>query len=58
MAIPLTYLEMQLWIGKQTLSDPHLSLYLQRERIPADVAHRLLSEKYKKPKRKRLWKRR
>ena len=42
MPIPLTSLEMQLWIGKQTLSDPHLNLYLQRERIPADVAHHLL----------------
>tara|TARA_R100000306_G_scaffold15529_1_gene19984 strand:- start:278 stop:514 length:237 start_codon:yes stop_codon:yes gene_type:complete len=38
---------MHLWIGKQTLSDPHLNLYLQRERIPADVAHHLLYSGHK-----------
>ena len=47
MPIPLTYLEMHLWIRKQTLSDPHLNLYLQRERIPADVAHHLRYNEHK-----------
>ena len=45
MPIPLTYLEMQLWIGKQTLSNPHSRLLHQRERIHVDAVPHSHSKK-------------
>ena len=47
MPIPLTYLEMQLWIGTTTHSDRRsISPHLQ-EHLPADVVHHLLYNGYK-----------
>jgi ABC-type uncharacterized transport system fused permease/ATPase subunit len=48
MPIPLTYLEMQKWIMKTTHSDPHLNLYLQRERIHVDAVPHSHSKTWRK----------
>ena len=47
MPIPLTYLEMQLWIGTTTHSGHRSTLHRLPEPLPADVVHHLLYNGYK-----------